>query len=185
MRPIDVENLLSIRCDQSISILQKLRSVIQFDFPGEYTWFAPIHVTFGDFLLRPTSQSPTGAHFPYHVDPAVFHARLAVYCVRSVHSDHTHYAVIHWSRHFLEAVKAQESGTISKAEPNEAADLLKELPTLLENIVQSMNTDKPSEFFLQFEDGLAYNNPDEMTTLLRWIDLNVVSLFVADLSIPH
>ena len=180
--PDRLEYLLGIPSEQSMSILNSLRSVIHLDPPKSYCRFSPIHVTFSDFLLRSPAQSSNGVHFPFHVDPAEFHARLAVSCARHMHTvfqvDETdRYSWVGWCKHLLQALTAQESRAGGGAPPNQKVDaLLQELAALLQDILSPLETDNPSPFLFKGFNYLPRDEPNNLTKVLSWVWGNTVSL---------
>ncbi|RPD72342.1 hypothetical protein L226DRAFT_573097 [Lentinus tigrinus ALCF2SS1-7] len=158
-----VEELSGLRCDDSIPILTKLRSVIHFN-PGEdyvnNQAFCPVDNTFRRFLV---DQARCGDDF--HVDPGLAHARIAVDCLSFLH------------RHALSRSRAEDDAAIY-AEQLWSKHVAESIPTTelvgwLKEIFTSVSTNQPSLFFFRS----SSENCDAMDGvdlyLLRWVDKHI------------
>ncbi|RPD72331.1 hypothetical protein L226DRAFT_152027 [Lentinus tigrinus ALCF2SS1-7] len=133
--PSGVEEISGIPCRESIPILTKLRSVLVFDVAAHginRKFFRAMHVTFRDFLV---DEGRCGHDF--HVDPRTMHARLAIDCLRLLHtkknrSRYYDYDRDNWTSHAMQAAPTQE------------------LISMLKEIYTSLFTDNLSPFLTRY-----------------------------------
>ncbi|KAI0742086.1 hypothetical protein C8Q80DRAFT_1123779 [Daedaleopsis nitida] len=73
--PRTLEYLTGMSVEHSMSILNKLRSVVHFEFNNPDARFRVVHLTFREFLLSQSSPDP------FHVTLTAVHGQLAVHCM--------------------------------------------------------------------------------------------------------
>ena len=142
------------------SILVKLYPVLSLPSGSVYAGYQKLHslhITFAEFVRK---REHSGVDF--YVDPNCMHARLAVDCVRFLHSHLStesswsyaeHYATYWWSKHVV-------------GSRNSTGDL----KDVLQEVFSSVSTNQPS-FFFSYRPQKFYPYHE----LVPWVDKHIVS----------